>query len=76
MTIQKLYKPKNINDIIGNKKSIIYIRDWLEDYEKVQHFLSKNGLLKKSSKGRKKKLNNINQQELEFSKRKGNLLIT
>jgi len=76
MTIQELYKPKNINDIIGNKKSIVYIRDWLENYEKVQHFLSENGLLKKSSKGRKKKLNNINQQELEFSKRKGNLLIT
>lgn len=76
MSIQEIYKPKNINDIIGNKKSIHYIRDWLENYINVQEFLSENGLLKKSSKGRKKKLVNINSQELEFSKRKGNLLIT
>ena len=66
MSIEESYKPKNINDIIGNKKSIFYIKDWLENYEIVRKFLKENGLLKKSSKGRKKKLININQQEIEF----------
>ena len=74
--IQYKYKPKKLNDIIGNHKSIEYIKYWLETYETVNLFLKDNGLLKKSSKGRKKKLVNITEEELEFSKRKGNLLIT
>ena len=74
--IQYKYKPKKLNDIIGNYKSIDYIKYWLETYETVNLFLKDNGLLKKSSKGRKKKLVNITEEELEFSKRKGNLLIT
>jgi replication factor C subunit 1 len=74
--IQNKYKPSSLNDIIGNSKSIEYINKWLESYEDVQNFLKSNGLLKKSSKGRKKKLINISEQEIEFSKRKGNLLIT
>ena len=74
--IQNKYKPSTLNDIIGNTKPIEYIKEWLESYEKVQNFLKTNGLLKKSSKGRKKKLLNISEKEIEYSKRKGNLLIT
>jgi len=74
--IQSKYKSTKLNDIIGNQKTIEYIKNWLESYEEVKDFLKSNGLLKKSSKGRKKKLINISEKEIEFSKRKGNLLIT
>ena len=74
--IQLKYKPTELNDIIGNSSSIEYIKQWLDSYEVVKDFLKSNGLLKKSSKGRKKKLINITDTELEYSKRKGNLLIT
>jgi hypothetical protein len=74
--IQSKYKSTKLNDIIGNQKTIEYIKNWLESYEEVKDFLKSNGLLKKSSKGRKKKLTNISEKEIEFSKRKGNLLIT
>jgi replication factor C subunit 1 len=74
--IQNKYKPSKLSDIIGNTKSIEYIKNWLKSYDDVKGFLKNNGLLKRSSKGRKKKLNNISEMEVEFSKRKGNLLIT
>jgi hypothetical protein len=74
--IQTKYKPIKLDDIIGNTTSINYIKNWLDSYEVVKDFLKLNGLLKKSSKGRKKKLINITNTELEYSKRKGNLLIT
>ncbi len=74
--IQNRYKPNKLSDIIGNYKTIDYIKNWLENYDDVKDFLKNNGLLKKSSKGRKKKLNNITELEIEYSKRKGNLLIT
>lgn len=74
--IQHKYKPTSINEIIGNKDSIKNISKWLETYDEVKNFLKNNGLLKKSSKGRKKKLTNINDEEIEYSKRKGNLLIS
>jgi len=74
--IQLKYKATKLSDIIGNTNPIDYIRQWLESYESVKDFLKTNGLLKKSSKGRKKKLINITNTELEYSKRKGNLLIT
>lgn len=74
--IQSKYKPNKLNEIICNTSQIEYIKQWLETYEIVKDFLKLNGLLKKSSKGRKKKLVNINNTELEYSKRKGNLLIT
>lgn len=73
--LQNKYKPKKLNEIIGNSEVINYIKKWLDDYCVVKDFLKKNGLLKKSSKGRKKKLVNITDEELEFSKRKGNLLL-
>jgi replication factor C subunit 1 len=74
--IQNKYKPVKLNDIVGNTKTIDYIKNWLETYYEVKDFLKINGLLKKSSKGRKKKLINISDKEIEYSKRKGNLLIT
>jgi replication factor C subunit 1 len=76
LLIQQKYKPTKLTQIIGNSKSIEYIDKWLEEYEKVKEFLKANGLLKRSSKGRKKKLVNLNDVEIEYSKRKGNLLIT
>ena len=75
-SIQSKYKPTKLTNIIGNSNSIEYIKDWLDSYEVVKNFLKSNGLLKKSSKGRKKKLINITEEETEYSKRKGNLLIT
>ena len=74
--IQNKYKPIEISEIIGNVNQIDYIKEWLDSYTVVKEFLKSNGLLKKSSKGRKKKLINITDIELEYSKRKGNLLIT
>jgi hypothetical protein len=74
--IQSKYKPTKLTDIVGNQNSIEYIKNWLDSYDVVKDFLKLNGLLKKSSKGRKKKLVNITSIELEYSKRKGNLLIT
>jgi replication factor C subunit 1 len=74
--IQIKYKPSKLGDIIGNIKTIEYVKNWLKSYDEVKDFLKSNGLLKRSSKGRKKKLNNISEIEIEFSKRKGNLLIT
>jgi replication factor C subunit 1 len=74
--IQNKYVIKKLSDVIGTRKNIDYIKDWLETYEEVKECLKKNGLLKKSSKGRKKKLVNFSDKEIEFSKRKGNLLIT
>jgi len=75
-SIYNKYRPLNLDDIIGNSKVKEYIKYWLDSYETVNNFLRENGLLKKSSKGRKKKLVNISEEEIEFSKRKGNLLIT
>lgn len=75
-SIQLKYKPNKLGDIVGNGKSIEYIKNWLETYNEVNIFLKKNGLLKKSSKGRKKKLINVSEKEIEYSKRKGNLLVT
>ena len=74
--IQTKYKPIILTDIIGNKEQINYIKDWLETYDNAKDFLKTNGLLKKSSKGRKKKLINISNEEIEYSLRKGNLLVS
>lgn len=76
MSIQTKYNPTKLSQIIGSVKAIDTITNWLETYEDVKESLKNNGLLKKSSKGRKKKLVNISPLDLEYSKRKGNLLIT
>lgn len=74
--IQHKYAPQKLINIIGNKETIKYIKKWLETYEDVKNFLKSNGLLKKSSKGRKKKLVDITEKEIEYSKMKGNILIS
>lgn len=76
LTIQNKYKPKKYSDIIGNTKQIQYIKEWLDEYETIKEYMETNGLLKKSSKGRKKKVISENINEQEYMKRKGNLLIT
>ena len=74
--IQNKYTPLKLNDIIGNKETIKYIKNWLETFEDVKNFLKSKGLLKKSSKGRKKKIVDMTEKEIEYSKRKGNLLVS
>lgn len=74
--IQDKYTPKELNDIIGNKEQIKSIKEWLDTYYSVKKFLKSKGLLKKSSKGRKKKMVDITDIEIEYSKKKGNLLIS
>lgn len=75
-TIQAKYKITKSSEIISNHNTIKYIKNWLLTYHDAKEFLKSNGLLKKSAKGRKKKLFNITEIEEEYSKRKGNLLIT
>lgn len=74
--IQYKYTSQHLNNIIGNKETIKYIKNWLETYEDVKSFLKSKGLLKKSSKGRKKKLTDMTNEEIEYCKRRGNLLIS
>ena len=75
MSITQKYLPKTLSQVVGNEKTIDYIIGWLNTFEDVKAFLNKNNLLKKSSKGRKKKLVGMTDEEIEYSKRKGNLLI-
>ena len=75
MNFEEKYKPKNISNIIGNKDNIDNITKWILSYDDVTKSLIKNGLLKKSTKGRKKKMNEASEIDIEYSKRKGNLLI-
>ena len=75
MNFEEKYKPQNINNIIGNKDNIENIKKWILTYDDVTTSLIKNGLLKKSTKGRKKKMNEASEIDIEYSKRKGNLLI-
>ena len=65
--IQNKYVIKKLNDVIGTRKNIDYIEDWLKTYEEVRDCLKKNGLLKKYSKGRKKKLVNLSDKEIIHS---------
>ena len=41
--LQNKYKPKKLNEIIGNNEVINYIKKWLDDYCVVKDFLKKNG---------------------------------
>ena len=64
------------NEIIGNDDNIKYIKDWLNRYFEIKDKLKNNGILRKSSKGRKKKISNIKEEDIEDNKRKGSLIIT
>ena len=70
------YECAKLENIVGNKKAIWSIKTWLDNYYESKKFLLAHDLLKKSSKGRKKKLVGITDDEILLSKQKGNLLIT
>ena len=36
--IQYKYTPHHLNNIIGNKETIKYIKNWLETYDDVKNF--------------------------------------
>ena len=76
MKIEDKYKPKSIDDIIGNKLVINDIIEWITAFDDTTKFLLKHKLLKKTTKGRKKKIIDATDYELELSKRKSTLLIT
>ena len=76
MKIEDKYKPQSIDDIIGNKSLINDIIEWITTFYDTTEFLIKHKLLKETTKGRKKKIVDATNYELELSKRKSTLLIT
>jgi len=76
MKIEDKYKPKSIDDIIGNKTVINDMIEWITSFYNTTDFLIKHKLLKETTKGRKKKIVDATNYELELSKRKSTLLIT
>lgn len=52
MDFTEKYKPELPTDIVGNTKQILYIENWLENYEKNRLIF-----LKQQKKGKKKKIN-------------------
>ena len=75
MSYEEKYKPSKLEEIEENKYQINYIKKWIMTYTQTTQFLSDNCLLKEKTKGRKKKFVNDNLEEIELSKRKGNLMI-
>jgi hypothetical protein len=69
------YECDKLENIVGCKKVIYSIKEWLDEYYDSKKFLLAHDLLKKSSKGRKKKLVGITDNEILLSKQKGNLLV-
>jgi hypothetical protein len=41
--IQVKYKASKLSDIIGNNKTIEYVKNWLDTYEDVKNFLQSSG---------------------------------
>lgn len=76
MKIEDKYKPKSIDEIIGNKIVINDIIEWITTFDNTTKFLLKHKLLKETTKGRKKKIIDPTDYEIELSKRKSALLIT
>ena len=76
MSLLEKYCPNNLNKVVGNRKSIEYIREWLFNFYNAKYFLKEHNLLKKSTKGRKKKIDNLTPQEEEFQKMKSCLVVT
>ena len=71
------YRPLTFSKIIGHEENIEKIEKWLKNYDKVKMFLKKNSLLKKSLKGRKKKITiDISEEEKDYLSSYGNLLIS
>lgn len=76
ISLLQKYECNKLENIVGCKKAINTIKLWLDNYYDSKEFLLKNDLLKKSSKGRKKKLVGITEHKTMLSKQKGNLIIT
>lgn len=76
MSLLEKYTQNDLNKIIGNGKSINYIIDWISNFNLVRTFLKKHKLLKKSTKGRKKKIDGLSEIETEYMKMKSCLVVT
>ena len=70
------YNPDSLDKIIGDRKNIHYIIHWLKNFNAVKTFLKKNQLLKKSTKGRKKKIDGLTKEEIEYTKMKSCLVVS
>lgn len=75
MNFEKKYEPKKLDDIIGNHYIIKEIEEWINSFDETTQFLNKNNLLKKTTKGRKKKIINETEREILLRSRKANLMI-
>ncbi len=76
MSLINKYYTDNIDKIVGNAKNIRSIIDWLEHFSKIKDFLLEHKLLKKSTKGRKKKVDGLTEIENEYMKMKSCLVIS
>ena len=74
--IQNKYKPVHISNIVGNTKQIQYITNWLKNYDVTTDLLKQHNLLRKVTKGRKKKIIGISTKDEKNVIKKGNLVIT
>ena len=75
MSLIEKYTPNKLDELIYSKQNIHSIKNWLETFHDATNLLKRNGLLKKSTKGRKKKIIDATEQELEYVNKKANLLI-
>ena len=74
--IQNKYKPSHISNIVGNTKQIQYITNWLKNYDSTTELLKQHNLLRKVTKGRKKKIIGISAKDEKNVTKKGNLVVT
>jgi hypothetical protein len=74
-SLLKKYECDKLSEVVGNKRGIKLIKDWLNNYHASKVFLAKHGLLKKSTKGRKRKMDGLTDHENCLRTQKGNLLI-
>ena len=75
MSLIEKYTPNKLDELVYNKQNIHSIKNWLDTFHDATKLLKRNGLLKKSTKGRKKKIIDATEQELEYVNKKANLLI-
>lgn len=75
ISLLKKYECKSLSQVVGNQDGINLIKNWLTNYYTSKKFLLDNGLLKKSSKGRKKKMTGLSEKDEYLRNLKGNLLV-
>lgn len=75
LSLLKKYECERLSEVVGNKRGIQSIKDWLNNYHASKSFLLKHELLKKSTKGRKRKMDGLTDYENILRTQKGNLLI-